>query len=54
MPPGSFAIRSGTIDVIFHEPVATAGLGMEDRNELAEEVWNLIAGALEADSQVRA
>jgi 1-acyl-sn-glycerol-3-phosphate acyltransferase len=53
MPPGSFAIRSGTIDIIFHEPVATAGLRIEHRSELVEEVRNRIASALEDDSQVR-
>jgi 1-acyl-sn-glycerol-3-phosphate acyltransferase len=52
MPPGSFAIRSGTIEVIFHEPIPTAGLRHEDRHSLMEAVRNRIAGPLEAETSV--
>jgi 1-acyl-sn-glycerol-3-phosphate acyltransferase len=50
MPPGSFAIRSGTIEVIFHEPIPTAGFRHEDRRSLMEEVRNRIAEPVEAET----
>ena len=49
MPPGSFAIKSGTIDVIFHDPVPTDGLTHDDRVELMDTVRNIIAGPLEVE-----
>ena len=50
MPPGSFAIKSGTIDVIFHDPVPTSNLTPNDRLELMEKVRTIIAGPLEAEA----
>jgi 1-acyl-sn-glycerol-3-phosphate acyltransferase len=47
MPPGAFAIRSGPIDVFFHEPVRTTGLRYEDSNGLLKEVRRRIARSLE-------
>ena len=38
MPPGSLAIRSGTIEIYFHEPVETTGLGPSGRIELMRKV----------------
>ena len=38
MPPGSFAIRSGTIDIYFHEPIDTKELGPSGRVELMKRV----------------
>jgi 1-acyl-sn-glycerol-3-phosphate acyltransferase len=38
MPPGSYAIRSGTIKIIFHDPVETTGLDGRDRFELIARV----------------
>lgn len=38
MPPGSLAIRSGTIEIFFHEPVASGGLGPSGRVELMRKV----------------
>lgn len=38
MPPGSIAIRSGTIEIYFHEPIETRGLGPEGRAELMNRV----------------
>jgi 1-acyl-sn-glycerol-3-phosphate acyltransferase len=49
MPPGSFSIRSGTIDIFFHDPVPTAGLGREDRDRLIQEVRSRMASALETE-----
>jgi 1-acyl-sn-glycerol-3-phosphate acyltransferase len=38
MPPGSFAIRPGTIEIFFHEPIETSGLQSRDRFELIARV----------------
>ncbi|MGH9337285.1 MAG: lysophospholipid acyltransferase family protein, partial [Vicinamibacteria bacterium] len=38
MPPGSFRIRSGRIDIFFHEPVETRGLQSRDRMDLIARV----------------
>lgn len=38
MPPESFAIRSGTIDIYFHEPIDTKELGPTGRAELMKRV----------------
>ncbi len=35
-PPGSYAIRPGTVEVIFHDPIPTAQLQIEDRDRLIE------------------
>jgi 1-acyl-sn-glycerol-3-phosphate acyltransferase len=35
-PPGSYRIRPGVIDVLFHEPIPTEGMSMEDRDRLIE------------------
>jgi 1-acyl-sn-glycerol-3-phosphate acyltransferase len=35
-PPGSYAIRPGTIRLYFHDPIPTAGMGLEDRNRLIQ------------------
>ena len=46
LPPGKYSIRPGRIRVIFHDPIDTAGLKFEDRNELAQMARNAIASAL--------
>jgi 1-acyl-sn-glycerol-3-phosphate acyltransferase len=38
MPPGSFAIRPGTIEIFFHDPIETSGLQSRDRFELIARV----------------
>ena len=50
MPPGSFAIKSGTIDVIFHDPVPTSNLTHDDRNRLMEKVQRIISSPLESEA----
>jgi len=37
-PPGQYRIRPGCVDLIFHEPVATAAMRIEDRDQLLAEV----------------
>lgn len=49
MPPGSFAIRSGNIEVFFHQPVPTTGLSHQDRDALMKEVRNRMARVLEPE-----
>jgi 1-acyl-sn-glycerol-3-phosphate acyltransferase len=48
MPKGSFAIRSGTVDIHFLEPISTAGFDYDHRAELMTEVWSTMANALES------
>jgi 1-acyl-sn-glycerol-3-phosphate acyltransferase len=38
MPPGSFAIRPGTLEIFFHDPIETKGLQSRDRFELIARV----------------
>lgn len=53
MPKGSFAIRSGPIDLHFLEPIPTAGFDYEHRAELMTAVWSSMAQGLEALYGVR-
>jgi 1-acyl-sn-glycerol-3-phosphate acyltransferase len=46
-PPGAYAIRSGCIDVIFHDPIETRGLTLDDRVALVHKTRAVIASALE-------
>ena len=48
MPPGSFSIRSGTIELIFLEPIPTRDYSTKERTRLMEEVRNRIVEAYEA------
>ncbi|HEX9724521.1 MAG TPA: lysophospholipid acyltransferase family protein, partial [Vicinamibacteria bacterium] len=43
MPPGSFAIHPGTIEIFFHPPIPTSSLAHKDRGRLAELVRDRIA-----------
>lgn len=47
MPKGTFAIRSGPIDIHFLEPIPTAGFDYEHRAELMTQVWSTMANGLE-------
>ena len=46
-PRDSWRIRTGTVDVHFLEPVPTAGMTYDDRDQLSRLVWQRIADALE-------
>lgn len=46
MRKGSFWVRSGTVDLHFLEPVATAGCDYEHRGELMTAVWTRMAAEL--------
>jgi 1-acyl-sn-glycerol-3-phosphate acyltransferase len=54
MPPGSFSIRSGKIEVVFLDPIPTAHLTLKDRARLMETVRNRIVEAYEAPSREHA
>jgi len=45
-PKGSFRVRSGTINIHFLEPIATAGYSYDQRAQLMEIVWQRMADAL--------
>jgi 1-acyl-sn-glycerol-3-phosphate acyltransferase len=45
-PPGSYSVRPGSIKVIFHDPIPTAGMGIEDRNHLVQLTRTAIASGL--------
>jgi 1-acyl-sn-glycerol-3-phosphate acyltransferase len=45
-PPGTYSIRPGIISVIFHDPISTQGMTLEDRNRLVQLTRNAIEAAL--------
>ncbi len=45
-PPGEYSIRPGVIEVVFHDPIITEGMGFEDRDRLIEMTRAAIAGSL--------
>jgi 1-acyl-sn-glycerol-3-phosphate acyltransferase len=49
MPKGKFVIRPGRVRITFHEPVATEGLAMEDRQAIIERVRQAVLAGLEKD-----
>jgi len=50
-PPGEYAIRPGLIEVIFHDPIPTQDMSLEDRDKLAEMTRRAISSGLaEQDS----
>ncbi len=49
-PPGVYSIRPGLIKVIFHDPVPTAGMDLEDRNRLVQHTRNAIATGLSSET----
>ena len=49
MPKGQWRVRSGTAHVHFLEPIVTTGMTYDDRNRLAVETRNAIAGLLERE-----
>jgi 1-acyl-sn-glycerol-3-phosphate acyltransferase len=45
-PPDHYAIRPGCIEVIFHDPIATEGMTLEDRNQLVKSARDAILSRL--------
>ncbi len=42
LPPDQFLLRQGNIKVIFHEPIATTGLTLDDVDGLKQQVFKII------------
>ncbi len=53
MPPGSYAIRPGTIDIYFHDPIETRGLQSRGRAALMARVRAPMEETLTRASQAR-
>ncbi|MCC7194784.1 MAG: 1-acyl-sn-glycerol-3-phosphate acyltransferase [Gemmatimonadaceae bacterium] len=49
MPKGSFRIKGGRVDIHFLPPIPTEGLTYDDRDRLAVETRDAIAGLLERE-----
>ena len=47
-PPGRYAIHPGCVRVIFHDPIPTAGMDLEDRNRLVQLTRNAIESGIKA------
>lgn len=45
-PPGTYGVRPGTIDVIFHDPIPTDQMDLDDRDKVIELTRAAIASAL--------
>ena len=45
-PPGKYGIKSGQIDVILHDPIATTGMNLDDRDQLIQRTRAAIASAM--------
>jgi 1-acyl-sn-glycerol-3-phosphate acyltransferase len=46
-PPGTYRINPGTVEVIFHDPIPTRQMTLEDRDRLMYATRQAIASALE-------
>jgi 1-acyl-sn-glycerol-3-phosphate acyltransferase len=52
-PPGAFAIRPGVVEVIFHDPIPTGNLAIDDREQLAQMTRAAIADELQGSAPDR-
>lgn len=50
-PPGSYTIKPGCVGVIFHEPITTEGMALEDRDRLIEMTRIAIASGLPTEDR---
>jgi 1-acyl-sn-glycerol-3-phosphate acyltransferase len=50
-PKGTYRVRSGTVHVIFHEPISLEGQSREQRDDLLERIHRTIASALPDDQR---
>ncbi len=50
-PPGQYAIHPGVVEVVFHDPIPTEHLSMEDRDRLVEQTRSAIASCLPAEGR---
>ncbi len=51
-PPGSYRIRPGEIEVVFHDPIPTEDLTIDDRDRLIELTRNAIERGIRQDRQI--
>jgi len=51
MPKGKFVMRPGRVRITLHQPVATEGSAMEDRQSIIDRVRQAILAGLEKDEQ---
>jgi 1-acyl-sn-glycerol-3-phosphate acyltransferase len=49
--PGDYGIRPGTVEVIFHDPIPTQDMDLQDRNRLMESTRAAITSALAPAAQ---
>jgi 1-acyl-sn-glycerol-3-phosphate acyltransferase len=47
-PPGHYGIKPGSVEVIFHDPIATEHMHLDDRDRLLEATREAIASGLRA------
>jgi 1-acyl-sn-glycerol-3-phosphate acyltransferase len=45
LPPDTILLYGGHVDLIFHDPIETKGLDMENRQELLERTQKIVEGA---------
>ncbi len=48
--PGEFAVRGGTVDLVIHDPIPTAGMTLQDRDRLMTATRAAVESALPHDS----
>lgn len=53
LPVEEFLLRLGRVTVIFHEPVETRGMTLEQMSELKQKVFNVIASELKVQNENR-
>lgn len=51
--PGEYRIHPGTVEVIFHDAIATVGMNLEDRHLLVDRTREAIASALSEENEDR-
>jgi 1-acyl-sn-glycerol-3-phosphate acyltransferase len=49
-PPGTYRIHPGIVEVIFHDPIETKSMTVEDRNPVVEATRKAIASGLPGES----
>ncbi len=53
MPKDRFAIRPGTVRITFHDPIPSAGMSLEDRVKLSNQVRDSILSGLDENEKPR-
>ena len=53
LPPHEFLVRIRTVEVIFHEPIETVGMTLNDQSKLRDQVYLVIENELNHGNQSR-